>query len=160
MHVDGDDMSWSLVTADSIMKHVKRSTASSLNYMHILTVVLGVIAYLFFARLLLKLIAINKFKNKENEALSTILLSMPIYMIPMFPIFPLVFDYSDVVAWFNYSPSYFLWGDVMQEFGEQSSFNKNIFWGVLVSLFVSIGANFATAKLAKKASVETPQTGS
>ena len=152
--VDGDDMAWALVTTDAIMKNVRRTTKSRINVMHIVTILLGTIAYLFFARLLLKLISIIKFKSEENEALSTILLQMPIYMIPMFVIFPLVYDFGDVVAWINYAPSYFLWGDMLQEYGESNNFQQNVFWGALISFFISIVANIATVKLMHKRSNE------
>ena len=132
--VDGEDMAWALVTADALMENIRRTTKSGLNVMHVATIILGIIAYMFFARLLLKFVSITKFKNEENEALATILLTIPIYMAPIFVIMPIVHDFDGVVAWINYAPSFFLWGDMLQEYGEANNFQQNIFLGSNVRL--------------------------
>lgn len=159
IRIDGTDMSWALLTADGLDAEIKRTLYRRTNYAHILISMLIIVVYFLLARLIVRLISADKFKEKATEAVVDINLSMLLYIPPMLAILHAVHRWDSVVDWFRCSQSYFLWGDMLHDYRSSTSLNSSLFWVVLVGLGVTVAGNVLTDRLLKKRKA-TPTVGS
>lgn len=146
LHIDGKEMDWALVTADQIEAEIERTLYKRFNWINFTIILGGILVYFFFARLLVALLRADKFKRKETETVVDMNIMLLIQAPPMLALIHAVLSWDSVWTWLNYSPSYFLWGDVVADYSRLSDLSSNLLWVVIVGLVVSVIGNILTSK--------------
>lgn len=159
LRIDGREMDWALLSADSIESSINRTTQKKFNYINLAIVIIAIATYFYIARLIVKILRADKFKAVETEYVINTQLVLIIQWPPMMFILWITLWWKEFINWLNDSSSYFLWGDAVAIYNNANQLNNNLLWAVVVGLLVSILANIATARLLKK-SKENKETKS